>query len=606
MSYKLLGGECYWLLDRPRNPQVFFTLRPDRVTIGEKNIRAGQIVSYTYKVGSKEETIPAELIIHFKRLSLTNDIHGQPVIKAGETSLNLDKWTRDYNANMMKRGGVPPLLLSAEGDLTEDQAKLLGDRWDAKHSGTQNAGKVAVMGAGLKAQELGRSDKDGSYGELSTRTRKEILSMFGVPAIIAGDFSDASVLKNADVQERLFWRDTILRGEMSELLGVLNEMFLPLYGVRGLRLEPDESKIEALQEAEGDVHQRVSVAVGGPYMTINEGRIKAGLDPLGPEGDVVYVDPNKLPLGEKPPPPVAIPIPMPTPGGNGSDSGDMPDDAMPEEMSPQKSALIIPRRRKSLVGAFGSDEHKAHFKAFVDRVEPQVTRMAERVAQLNVALLREVLAKVEAQGKGMSVTVPDFRRAEVSTAVLFDLDEAGDVYVKELLPFDKDALDSGADRAIGELGGGAWDMERPEVKRWLAKKTLAIKTLPETLHTQIKGLLTTAVDEGQTIQQIAGSLRDLQPGYEGYMAQRVARTEVIGANNAGSLECYRQNDVTQKEWSTAEDEDVRDTHRAVHGEVVPIDDTFHVGDWDMDAPGDPSAGPEEICSCRCAVLPVVD
>ena len=62
-------------------------------------------------------------------------------------------------------------------------------------------------------------------------------------------------------------------------------------------------------------------------------------------------------------------------------------------------------------------------------------------------------------------------------------------------------------------------------------------------------------------------------------SETIARTEVIGALNGGSLEGWRQSGVVVgKSWLAALDDLVRDTHRAAHGQVVGIDDNFSVGD----------------------------
>lgn len=54
-----------------------------------------------------------------------------------------------------------------------------------------------------------------------------------------------------------------------------------------------------------------------------------------------------------------------------------------------------------------------------------------------------------------------------------------------------------------------------------------------------------------------------------------------------------------KQWWAVNDEVTRPSHAQVSGAVVPIDALFEVGDYEMEAPGDDSAGPEETMNCRC-------
>ena len=61
-----------------------------------------------------------------------------------------------------------------------------------------------------------------------------------------------------------------------------------------LYYEHDLSEVNALQEDENQVYDRITKAVGGPWMTINDGRRKAGLPEL-PEGDALYIPSTMTP-----------------------------------------------------------------------------------------------------------------------------------------------------------------------------------------------------------------------------------------------------------------------------------------------------------------------
>ena len=59
--------------------------------------------------------------------------------------------------------------------------------------------------------------------------------------------------------------------------------------------------------------------------------------------------------------------------------------------------------------------------------------------------------------------------------------------------------------------------------------------------------------------------------------------------------------MTMKVWHTMRDKRVRGTHRAVEGDMVPIDQPFRVGDSLLMYPRDYSLGAsaDEIVNCRC-------
>ncbi|MDY0144045.1 MAG: phage minor head protein, partial [Bacteroidales bacterium] len=86
-------------------------------------------------------------------------------------------------------------------------------------------------------------------------------------------------------------------------------------------------------------------------------------------------------------------------------------------------------------------------------------------------------------------------------------------------------------------------------------------------------------------------------------SKTIARTEVLSANNAGTVFGYKQSGVVEKkEWLATPDGRTRDSHSDMNGEVVLVDKDFSNG---LEFPGDPSGAPEEIINCRCTTIPVI-
>ena len=94
-------------------------------------------------------------------------------------------------------------------------------------------------------------------------------------------------------------------------------------------------------------------------------------------------------------------------------------------------------------------------------------------------------------------------------------------------------------------------------------------------------------------------------------AVRVARTEVIGANNAGAHAAAFGNaellgassTAVIKEWLNTSDHRTRPTHQDAGGQLVlGLDTPFQVGASTLQAPGDPSGPAGEVINCRCTAL----
>ena len=82
---------------------------------------------------------------------------------------------------------------------------------------------------------------------------------------------------------------------------------------------------------------------------------------------------------------------------------------------------------------------------------------------------------------------------------------------------------------------------------------------------------------------------------------------VPGATNAGQLKAYDEAGVKEKEWLTAGDERVRESHQ-IDGQIVDLHQSFTTnGGAKLQYPGDRSSGApaDEVIGCRCSVLPIV-
>jgi len=578
VGYQLLSGNAYWLLDQPNKPSTIYNLRPDWVSV--KPLASG--LRYEYRIGGKgaKQLLPDGCVIHFRQWNPVNSLYGQPTIQAAETSINLDKAIREFNAAFMRNSAVPAGLISVEGSLDDAQKTAAREAFQRNYGGGKNAGKTIFLGGGKwQWQQLGNLNKDGGYSAEAKLVREEILAAFAVPPVKVG-LLDGATFANSREQERIFWESTILGGHMQQLLGRLNQGYVTRWpDAQDYELRPDRNKIAALQEDRKELFARLQPAVGGPWLKPNEAREMAGLEP--------YEGGDKLYSG----------------GGFG---GGFLSDPEPKPALPAKG-VVRPFRRKADLhyGEFGSLPHIEFMKSFETQLRRQEKPLARALGKANAALVDEVIAKLEAQERS-------FRQAKATVpsvmAVLFDVDEAGNVYSKTIMPYIESTIEAGASRVLAELNSEVWDVQRPEVVAWLKDKELQVRTLPKTMHEELRGIVQQGVKDGVSAGEIAQRIQDAKPGYETFKAERVARTETIGANNYGALECYGQNGATLKEWVTALDDKVRDgttgefDHTAAHGEAVELKAAFEATGESLAFPGDPMGSAGNIINCRCALV----
>lgn len=130
----------------------------------------------------------------------------------------------------------------------------------------------------------------------------------------------------------------------------------------------------------------------------------------------------------------------------------------------------------------------------------------------------------------------------------------------------------------------------------------------------VRGVIHDGLDDGATPAELRGmvaELLDLDRNREDWewRAERIARTEAGiaaqgGRFSAASARSEATGQPTRVQWWTSMDSRVRPTHRAVHGDVVPLGESFAVGTSRLRFPCDPTGPPSEIAQCRCQLLVV--
>ncbi|CAI8940855.1 phage minor head protein [Bacillus sp. IT-13CA1] len=175
-------------------------------------------------------------------------------------------------------------------------------------------------------------------------------------------------------------------------------------------------------------------------------------------------------------------------------------------------------------------------------------------------------------------------------------------------------------QTIEELASVIMDSLDPEVpfKVLSSRSTNWIKGWSEELaeimklntHEAVENLLTDAIKNGSSIQDIEMTLRDL-PQFDRGRARTTAITEVLAASSAAQQEAYSQSPaVIGKKWrhSGGKKNNPRENHMALDGTVVGVDEEFTIsgsGETCMH-PRDSKLSAVERVHCHCVLSPVVD
>ena len=113
----------------------------------------------------------------------------------------------------------------------------------------------------------------------------------------------------------------------------------------------------------------------------------------------------------------------------------------------------------------------------------------------------------------------------------------------------------------------------------------------------------------ETQRYLRNDMQDTLTEMNKYQAERIARTEVIGASNKGSFDSASNSGLEMKKiWLTSGLDGIRESHIHYGAEDDrtggrAMDEEYASG---LQYPSDPNADPEEIINCRCTVIYDVD
>lgn len=125
-------------------------------------------------------------------------------------------------------------------------------------------------------------------------------------------------------------------------------------------------------------------------------------------------------------------------------------------------------------------------------------------------------------------------------------------------------------------------------------------TTEKTFKDTVNRIITDNPDKG--IYDIMSQIRSELSISNRYRAERIARTEVTAASNAGAHEAALHAGIElMKVWDAVIDGNSRDEHAAMHGEVRRLDEPFSNGQM---YPGEGDAS--EVINCRCGTSHITE
>lgn len=293
-----LYGDCliHAVLGSRDEPAELELLSPELIEL-ERN-EHGYVTGYLDRVHGLRYSIEDVVRVHYP--SDYDSFVARSPMSSAIDSINRYLLADFAQQAIDRRGGQGGGIVSVNLSQLIDEERFKAE-WDAIRSDPRNAGRDAFVPPGTDYKSGVLTAQQQQREERIARLRKEILAGLNVPPACAGDYSDASVLANADLQWKQFWQGWGV-SECDMIAQRLTRAFLWRYWPdakeRGLYLAFDYGNIPALQQNAGEAVdvdvKRATLAVSlrsGKLASLNEAREMVGLEPIDdPRADEVLPD----------------------------------------------------------------------------------------------------------------------------------------------------------------------------------------------------------------------------------------------------------------------------------------------------------------------------
>jgi HK97 family phage portal protein len=278
VSSKLIHGNAYALKQRDdRNIVVaLYLLDPTRVTV---LVSDDGSVFYRLKSDNlgrlpAEVTVPAREIIHDPMVPLFHPLCGvSPLTACGLAALQglrIQNNSAVFFGNSSNPGGI----ITAPGAISDEAAAQLREQWNTSYTGA-NAGKVAVLGDGLKFEQMAVNATDAQLIEQLKWTAETVASCFHIPPYMIG-IGPMPTYNNIEALNQQYYNQC-LQSLLENLELSLDEGLDMVSAHLSLGTEFDLKGLLRMDTATR--YKAHSDAIGGGWLAPNEARLDEDLPP---------------------------------------------------------------------------------------------------------------------------------------------------------------------------------------------------------------------------------------------------------------------------------------------------------------------------------------
>lgn len=577
-------GANFWFLERGTNgrgvPKEIWWGKSDRVRVVPHPTKYISGFIYDSIIGEQLYFEPHE-VIWFRYANPMDEYAGLSPLAAARLAADYASAAMKSNKALFDRGmSAAGFAMPVKGQpqLSVEQAQELEEKFHKRFTGQDKAHRWGVLRFEAELKAMNVTPREAEFSEGLKFSLEEIARAYKVPLDLIGG---QRTYTNVEAAHKAIWTHC-LQPEAMMFGDELTEQLLPMFPGEADLIEADLSKVAVLQEEEGEQWTREQGQITVGAITINEWRKQKNL-PAVPWGDAWWRQGSLAVTHDdsepEPPPPPVVTV----------------EESAPKQLPAPKEE----RGHRTRLIAYGGDEHTRLWKRYARRTDPHEARFAALCEELFKRQRDSVLSRLSQRGA---------RAVEDAAEEPFKLSSWILTFRVAVRPLMRLIAEDGGATALDDLElGDLFNVDDPRMVRFLEQRAQRFaQSVNETTWNALKASLAEGIAAGEGTGELAERVERVMEGRIRSSKEAIARTEVNGAYNGGTLAGWRQSGVViAKEWLSTLDDRLRGSHAQAHGQRVGLDDEFVVGNGSGPHPGAIGLAEEDI-QCRCTMVAVLD
>lgn len=195
-AWLLSWGNAY-ALKETTGPRVsaLYILPASQTTVR----RTDEGLVYEWTDRGRKERAPADSVLHIRGWGFGGDVGLSP-IRFGVQTFSSALATEEVAGKIFSNGMMPAGVLSSDHTLTDSQRAQLAEMLQG-FVGSERAGKLMTLEAGLKYQQLSLNPEDAQMLETRRFAVEDICRWFGVPPIVIGHSGAGQTMWGSGVEQ---------------------------------------------------------------------------------------------------------------------------------------------------------------------------------------------------------------------------------------------------------------------------------------------------------------------------------------------------------------------------------------------------------------------